>query len=95
VIYCITSIHIRHAPGRTNIHPNVRSPRTADNARVGSECNSSHVGRVGIGSWWEKGVTLVEEGWVRMRSGGVPVVSSRHGCCGEGIGLEGFYTFSG
>jgi len=79
VIYSITSIHIRHAPRRTNIHPNVRTPRTADNARVAAEYNPSHVGRVGIGSWREEGVTLVEKRWVRMRSVGVLIASPMHG----------------
>jgi len=79
VIHSITSIHIRHAPDRTSIHPNVRAPRTADDACVGAECNVSHVRRVGIGSWREESVTLVKEGWVRVRSGGVPAASSMHG----------------
>jgi hypothetical protein len=79
VIHSITSIHARHVPGRTNIHLSVRTPRTADDARVGAERNAPHVGRAGIGSWREEGVTLVEEGWVRMPSGGVPAASRMHG----------------
>jgi hypothetical protein len=77
MIYSITSIHICHAPGRTNIHPSVRAPRTADDARVGADCNASHIGHVG--SCRRKGVTLVEEGWVRMRSGGILAASPMHG----------------
>ena len=76
VIHSITSIHVCHTPGRTNIHRDVRAPRTADDVRVGAESNTSHVGHVG--SWREEGVTLVEEGWVRVRSGGVPAASPMH-----------------
>jgi hypothetical protein len=74
VIHSITSIHACHVPG---IHPNVRAPRTADDAHV-AERDVSHVGRGGLGSWREEGVTLGEEGWVRMTSGGVPAPSQMH-----------------
>ena len=73
--HSITSIHVR---SMTDIHPNVRTPRTADDTRVGAKCRASHVGHVGVGSWREEGVTLVEERWVRMSSGTVQAASFMH-----------------
>lgn len=61
MVHPITSIHVRGAPSRTNIHPRVRTPRTGHDARVGAYSNASHVGHAGVGPGREEGVTLAEE----------------------------------
>ena len=94
MIHSITSIHVCHTPCRTNIHHDVRAPRTADDARVGAERNASHVGHVG--SWREEGVTPVEEGWVRMLVVEFRLLRLCMVCRGgEEIGLKAFHTYSG
>jgi hypothetical protein len=81
IIHPITGVHVRDAPGMTDIHPHVRTPRTTttDDARGGVEHNASHSRRPGVRPWREEGVTLAEEGWLRMNGGGVPAASIMHG----------------